>query len=295
LKILVIDSTGLSDITDRYRHYFAPHIKLIGHEPSKGYKKTASGPHGYQCGYYAGVLLNLLPDEEHELHFARIFDQDGGWIKGSENFILDTLDEVRPDIVTNSWGQDDGDIEWHEKSARRAWAPWAMQFRKLINEIGCVSFFAAGNDDRNDADDDVAFPQRIIPETANIIGSHNRSGKPSKFSGDGVGVQVTFWGERMMLLNQDGQWEVGSGTSFACPKAAGLCAYLKLSHYKWRQYVLAHATRPDQWSGYIPHPKWGYGSLEYRYQELLAELPDELQPPLPGRRKIAYMDMEKVR
>jgi hypothetical protein len=295
VKILVIDSTGLSDASDRYWRVFGSHIKLVGHEPSKGYGNTASGPHGYQCGYYAGILLNLLPDEEHEIHFARIFDQHGTWIAGSENFMLDILDEVRPDVVSNSWGQDDGDVSWQETQARRGWTGWTIKYRRLVNEIGCVSFFAAGNDDHNDADDDVAFPQRIIPETANIIGSHNRSGTPSRFSGDGVGVQVTMWGERVMLLDQDGKWEVGSGTSFSCPKAAGLCAYLGLSHYKWRQYVLEHATKPDEWGGKIPHPKWGYGSLEYRYQELLAELPDDIQPPLAGRRRLAYMDMERVR
>ena len=158
-------------------------------------------------------------------------------------------------------------------------------------------FFAAGNDDHNDADEDVAFPQRLLPEYANIIGSHNRAGRPSEFSGDGVGVQCVMWGENVALLNKYGKWERGSGTSFACPKAAGLCAYLGLDHFAWRKYVLAHSTRPDNWSGYLPHPKWGYGSPEYRYQEALALLPDELQPPaMRGgmRVKLQYMDRKKL-
>lgn len=293
MKVLIIDSTGLSDCSERYRKYFGQNIKLVGHEPSPGYAKTPSGPHGYQCGYYAGVLLNLV-EGEHEIHFARIFDKDGMWIKDSDDFILAAIDHVRPDIINNSWGMDDLDLPWGEQNGRDAWVRWSTQFRKLINECKAVPFFAAGNDDRNDADSDIAFPQRLIPEVANIIGSHNRAGKPSVFSGDGVGVQVAMWGERVMLLDQDGVWTLGSGTSFASPKAAGLCAYLGLDHFHWRKYVLAHSTRPDNWSGYLPHPKWGYGSLEYRYQEVLAMLPDELQPPAMRGRKLQYVNRKKL-
>lgn len=297
MKVLVIDSTGLSDCTDAYRSFFQPHIKLIGHEPSKDYGKLASGEHGYQCGYYAGVLLNLV-EGEHEIHYARIFDQHGTWIRGSEGFILDVIEKVNPDVVSCSWGMDDGDLPWGEKQGRDAWLSWSVQFRRLLKDKKTAVFFAAGNDDKNDADDDVAYPQRLLPEYANIIGSHNRAGRPSEFSGDGKGVQCVMWGEHVALLNKYGKWERGSGTSFACPKAAGLAAYLALDHYGWRKYILENATHPDKWSGYLPHPKWGYGSMEYRYQELLAELPDELQPPFLPRRKLAgeimYMDRMRV-
>lgn len=297
MKVLIIDSTGLSDVTDNYRSFFGPHIKLIGHEPAAAYKKVASGEHGYQCGYYAGVLLNLL-EGEHELHFARIFDQHDNWIRGVDKFILDVIADVQPDVVSNSWGMDDGDLPWGERDAQRAWASWAARFRLLMNNKKTAVFFAAGNDDKNDEDEDVAFPQRMLPEYANIIGSHNRAGKPSRFSGDGKGVNSVMWGENVALLNKYGKWERGSGTSFACPKAAGLAAYLQLDHYGWRKYVLENATHPDKWSGYLPHPKWGYGSMEYRYQELLAELPDELQPPHVSRKKrtgeIEYMDRKLV-
>jgi hypothetical protein len=294
MKILVIDSTALSDATDEYRSFFLPHIKLIGHEPSKGYAKTASGAHGYQCGYYAGVLLNLIPGD-HEIHFARIFDQNSEWIRGSEEFILDTISNVAPQIVTNSWGQDDGDIDYHERQAARSWSRWANRFRWVVNNSHTVSFFAAGNDDKNDPDDDVAFPQRLIPETANIVGSHNRSGKPSKFSGDGAGVQVTFWGERLPLLNGYGRWELGSGTSFSCPKAAGLCAYLGLDHFGWRKYVRENAKLPRDWAGKLPHPKWGEGSLEYSFQDALSLLPERFKSPASIlRRRLMYMDHKKL-
>lgn len=294
MKILVIDSTGLSDVSEEYRAYFGKNIALVGHEPTKSHAKTPSGPHGYQCGYYAGVLLNLV-DGEHELHFARIFDRDGYWIRGSENFILDVIADVRPDHVSNSWGQHDGDDPWSESSARRGWLAWSVAFRKLISEIGCTTFFAAGNDDNNDPDDDVAYPQRLVPEYANIIGSHNRKGRPSVFSGDGKGVQVTMWGERVPLLNGYGKWELGSGTSFACPKAAGLCAYLQHNHFSWRRFVREMAQRPKDWKGELPHPKWGDGSLEYMFQGALSLLPENKKPPVFGtRRPLIYVDFEKL-
>jgi hypothetical protein len=294
MRLLVIDSTGLSDVSDKYRSYFGKNIKLVGHEPSKAYGKTPSGAHGYQCGYYAGVLLNLIPGD-HEIHYARIFDQHGGWIRGSENFILDVIHEVSPQVISNSWGQHDGDDPFSERVARTGWIGWSSRFSSLVNGVSAVPFFAAGNDDVNDADDDVAYPQRLIPELANIIGSHNRGGRPSVFSGDGKGVQVTMWGERVALLDGDGKWSLGSGTSFSCPKAAGLCAYLQHDHFSWRRFVREMSQRPKNWAGVLPHRKWGEGSLEYVYQEALALLPEVLRPPVFGKRRpVTYMDFDKI-
>jgi hypothetical protein len=151
---------------------------------------------------------------------------------------------------------------------------------KFASVIGSSSVFcAAGNDDHNDADDDLSYPWRLVPHTCIVTGSHRRDGVPSVFSGDGKGVFLTMWGDRIPLLDQLGFWSVGSGTSFASPKAAGLCAYLKLGLLEFKDYVKSHATKPDQYSGYLPHNKWGYGSLEYRYQEASSTMPEDHRPP----------------
>ncbi|MCC6594241.1 MAG: S8/S53 family peptidase [Xanthomonadales bacterium] len=86
------------------------------------------------------------------------------------------------------------------------------------------SFHAAGNDDANDADPDVDYPQSERATRLHVIGSHNRAGVPSVWSGDRAGaVECSTWAEDIWL--HDGlRWEIGSGTSFACPKIAGLCA-----------------------------------------------------------------------
>lgn len=289
MKILITDSTGLSDVSDKYRSFFNSNIKLIGHEPSKSFVGLPSGEHGYQCGYYAGALLNLVKGD-HEIHFLRIFDSKNNWINGSENFILDVINDVEPDIVSNSWGMDDGDSAWGEKQGRKAWSLWSSQYEKLFREKQFVSFFAAGNDDKNDLDEDISFPQRLISDFTCVVGSHNKSGIPSRFSGDGFGVMVSMWGENVSLLNKYGKWERGSGTSFSCPKAAGLCAYLGLDFFTWKNFVLNNAQKPENWVGQLPHPKWGWGSLEYAYQKFLAKLPIVQQPPLILDGKVKYFD-----
>lgn len=294
MKVLVIDSTALSDCSERYRSYF-PRVKLRGIEPSSKYAKQKSGPHGYQCGYYAGVLLNEV-EGDHEIVYARIFDEQGAWIRGSENFVLDVIWKEKPDVVSCSWGMDDGDSPWGEKAGFEAWHAWAQQFKTLQRDQQFVAFFAAGNDDRNDADNDVAFPARNVSDFAVVVGAHTRGGKPSRFSGDGKGVQVAMWGENVPLLNGDGYWDVGSGTSFACPKAAGLCAVLQTKYAEFVQYAEQNCTTPKDWKGELPHPKWGWGSLEYRYQEYMAELPEEIKPPrIPPKALVArYVDRERV-
>ena len=288
MKVMVIDTVGGERFSNRYRAML-PGITLIGHEMED------YGPcqeHGYQCGYYAGVLLTAIPGA-HELHFVRCFDDDGRHIPYSESYMLHVIEDVRPDIITRSWGQHDGDIDWANTAARNAWAGWSAKYRELQRRLGFIDFGASGNDDgesshsaadNGDLDNDIAYPQRLMPGVSNVIGSMRRDGVPSRFSGDGIGVQCVMWGENVALLNHDGQWARGSGTSFACPKAAGLCAALRaenpaFDHAAWCGYVLKHATQPENWTGWIPHPKWGYGSLEYRYQERLARVLPEIQPP----------------
>lgn len=272
VKVLVIDTVGGDRFSQAFRSYF-PGMTLRGLEMNDD---GACQPHGYQCGYYAGVLLNHIAGP-HEIVFARIFDGNGVWIPESENWMLEVIEREKPDIVTRSWGQDDADSPLWARAGDMYWGRWVREYEHLQKLIGFVDFGAAGNDDHNDPDNDTSFPQRIM-EVANVIGSHNRQGIPSVFSGDGPAVQCVFWGENI-ALNSNGVWERGSGTSFACPKAAGLCAFLGLNTDNWRDMVKLRATRPDGWTGDLPHVKWGWGSLEHLYQAELQKLPAHLQPP----------------
>lgn len=276
MKVLVIDTVGNEGFSDYYMRYF-PGIKVTGFEPRRGLGMPH--PHGFQCGYYAGVLLTLLPaDNPRELCFARIFDADARPVENAMEWLLDIIQDAKPDIVTRSWGLWDSDSSTGDMMGRVQYGGWIEKYRLLRERIGFVDFGAAGNSDTNDADPDVDFPQQLMPDICNIIGSAQLGGKPSPFSGDGAGLQCVFWADQLPL-NSNGFWQRGSGTSFATPKAAGLCAYMRHSHVAWRDYVVTCATRPKDYNGVLPHPKWGWGNMEPHYQSALALLPDALRPP----------------
>jgi len=276
MKVLVIDTVGNEGFYEGYTKYF-PGVKITGHEPKRGLGMPH--PHGFQCGYYAGVLLSLLPaDQTRELCFARIFDADAMALEGSMDWLLEVIRESRPDVISRSWGLWDSDNPRGDMTGRVAYGAWTEKYRALQPELGFVDFGAAGNSDENDSDVDLDYPQQLMPDVCNIIGSAARGGKPSRFSGDGPGLQCLFWGQDVPLLT-NGFWQRGSGTSFATPKAAGLCAALGLDHARWRALVAAEAARPPTWTGPIPHPKWGWGNMEHAYQTMLARLPEALKPP----------------
>lgn len=283
MKVMIIDTVGGNRFSSAYKAYF-PNINL------RGLEMRNMGPcqaHGYQCGYYAGVLLNAIPGK-HEIVYVRNFDGRGSWIRGCEQWMLEVIEKEAPDYINRSWGQDDGDDVVSDMVAAGGWRRWVEQFLALQKTHGFVDFAAAGNGDFNDLDNDISYPQRLMSGVTNIIASHRQDGVPSTFSGDGPGVQCAMWGEDI-LLNDNGSWGIGSGTSFSCPKALGLCAALGLNTADWRKYVVNNTTKPEGWEGKLPHPKWGFGSLEYRYQERLAMLDDHLLPPYMGRARISKL------
>jgi len=181
-----------------------------------------------------------------------------------------------------------------------------------------MDFAAAGNDDSDDLDDDVDFPQRLMGYT-NAIGSRNRAGKPSYFSGDGPRVQCTTMAERIWLWGKEG-FQLGSGTSFADGKAAGVCAMEFevpvvirswgsadmdifshdsmaarwsdwVSRYAdvvghtgeedaWLEYVIRNGKIPADWVRGEHHNKFGYADIEDRWNSYIQDnVPLNLHPP----------------
>lgn len=301
MKILVVDTVGSSPVSDAYRAKL-PSFDFIGFEPPGFDSTQRCHDHGWQCGYYAGLLLSES-SERHLMGFARIFDGQGRPIRGSDQFILDVVKDFQPDIVTRSYGMWDNDDKLTDLYGQRAYSGWAREYESLSKEVGLLDFGAAGNNDaRVDYDWDVDYPQKIMPDCV-VVGSHNRKGIPSDFSGDGPQVTLSMWGESVYLLNGDGSWSYGSGTSFACPKAAGLAARAGISSSKhvMVDYIKRHATYPRDWPGTkLPHPKWGYGSLEHIYQSYMLELSESVLPPSIGWSSVSpsgvkkYQDMKEI-
>lgn len=270
-KIMIIDTQGPNGISDKYAALL-PNCTFRGYELG-GVAGTPCHPHGLMCGYLAGVIQQ----EPTEIIFVRIFDQQAKSIAFTEAWIFAVIEQERPDVINRSWGLWDQDTAMGEASGEAGWIKWAEKYAALQNELRFVDFAAAGNDDCNDADTDIDFPHRLMPECSNIIGSCRRDGIPSEFSGDGPGVQGVAWAERIYLCN-NGNWDLGSGTSFAAPKMAGVCALYGLSNKQWREYVRLKATRPKGFDSVVS-PKWGHGCLEHTWQEALSKVPERCHPP----------------
>ena len=269
-KIMIIDTQGPDGISDAYRNLL-PTCSIRGHQQPI-VAGTPCHPHGLMCGHLAG----LIQQDQTELIFVRIFDADAKAIPGAADWALDMIRLERPDVISRSWGAWDKDTDIGDMTGRIGWKKWAEQYAKLQMNIGFVDFAAAGNNDNNDPDPDVDYPHCLLP-TTNIIGSCQRNGVPSVFSGDGPGVQCVAWAERIYLCN-NGKFEIGSGTSFAAPKMAGLCALRKADQPEWARLVHAKATRPI--SSTLEHSvKWGFGCMEDLYQAALADIPTCFLPP----------------
>ena len=279
-KVMIIDSQG-EQITDVYRSLL-PGVAMRGVE-QKITRGTECHPHGALCGWNAAIPLigTGLP---FEIIFVRIFDKDAKWVDGSEEFILKTIAQERPNYISRSWGAWDGDDAMQNYWASVAFDEFVPEYKRLQAEIGFVDFGAAGNSDNNDADRDVDYPQVQMPEICNIIGACARNGVPTKWSGDGAGVQCVMWGHLVYSPDMTGRWILWSGTSAATPRACGACAALGDDLASWRRRLvnLPESCRPrGDWK--LPHPKWGYGCAEDLWQIFARRVPANLLPaPTPA-------------
>ena len=271
MKIMVIDSQGaaipqgLRDILDNCR--------FRGVEPpGQVTDPDRCHPHGVQVGYWAGVL-----QDDAEIVFVRIFDEDARPIAGATDWMLDVIADERPDYINRSWGLAQPDTRWGRMIGQAAYGQWVQRFQNLKSLIGFVDFGAAGNNGDWWPDNDVAYPQRLMPGSA-IIGSARRNGVASKFSSDGPEVQCVLTGENLMLF--DGvRWSIGSGTSFACPKACGLAAKHRLTQDEWESFCSIYGSKPEGYEDEQSN-KWGrHGNMSDRFQVDLARVPKRRLPP----------------
>lgn len=295
MKILIIDTQG-ELISDAYRAML-PGILLRGIEaPST--RGTPCHPHGSFCGWLCGIPIIGAGVQDVELIFVRIFDQNANAIEEAHQLILDAIEEEVPDYISCSWGAWDGDNPLTEQTMPELFADLLPEYTRLKEEIGFVDFWAAGNDDANDADNDIDFPQRKIPG-AFIVGAAAKSGVPMVWSGDGYGVSCVMWGDRVYSPDQAGRWTLWSGTSAATPKLCGAAAARIWSASQLNDALvkLDPTCRPSgQWE--LPHPKWGFGNAELYWQKFAQLVPPGLLPPTHRLTKqaidpIEYFDFRK--
>lgn len=275
-KLLIIDTQGEA-ISEEYQALL-PGAKLRGIEMETT-RGTSCHEHGALCGWLSAIPL-IGAGFEFEIVFVRVFDKDAVWIPNCESWMLDVIREEKPNYVSRSWGAADADSQLSEMYAQLSFSEWAAAYRALVAELGIVDFGAAGNSDENDADVDVDFPQRDLADVVNVIGACDRSGVPTKWSGDGAGVQCVMWADLVYSPDMTGKWVLWSGTSAATPKACGACAALGYTREQWLTKLknLPAGCRPaGDWT--LPHPKWGYGCAEDLWQNFARRVPAGLLPP----------------
>ena len=293
MKIAIVDTQGPNFIGAQYRALL-PGVRISGFEP-RAVRGTPCHAHGALCGWLAAAPV-VAAGRDLELVFVRCFDQQAGWIKDADAWILDRIEEIRPDYVSRSWGAWDGDDPLQRQMAYLSFAQFAKDYAPMIAPGGITDFGAAGNEDANDSDTDIAFPQAVLPR-CNIIGAHDRAGRPCKWSGDGANVSCCMWADRVWSPNAAGEWVLWRGTSAATPKACGAAAADGLLTEEWRLLAIDHAQRPRGYAAAeLPHPKWGYGSMEWAWQEPMKKLPANLRPPAPTvKGRISLFDYEVKR
>ena len=283
MKLLCVDSQG-EQIHSAYRDLL-PNIELRGTPTPEKWRDSICHEHGSLCGWLlalpaqAAILAGELA-EKVELVFCRIFDQNARFIPDSEERILEVIREERPAVVSRSWGQWDQDSQLGEWSGQLNWQEWAAEYAALQEEIGFLDVGAAGNEDENDKDDDIIYPQRLL-ENCCIVGAAHRSGKPAEWSGDGAGVLCIMWGDRVYSPDATGRWRLWSGTSAATPKFAGAAALRRLPTEDLKLAVMHEATRPTKavYANMTHHAKWGFGNWEEAWQRYARLMPSDLMPP----------------
>ena len=287
--LVIIDSQGPSGLPDAYTDLL-PMCRISGYEP-EAVIGTPCHPHGAMVGYLAGVVQ----PEYTSLIFLRIFDQRARAIPNGIEWALDTLWELdlHRATVCRSWGYHAGSDRLAHHMGTITYGPWAQRYSEWLEKTNSTDFGAAGNHDRNNKQDDISYPQRLLGERSNIIGSSNRVGIPSKFSSDGKGLQCLFWGENL-LLREPVKWTPGSGTSFATPKAAGASCAHGFDHAEWLHFMANNP--PDGWHAQPWHPKYGHGNREHLWQRLMLRVPSSLWPPAESTvaASPAWHDFEQV-
>lgn len=211
VKVAILD-TGRPD------HFDCPE-PIFSHNFTQ-YRSDADGNgHSTHCaGILAGRangkgVLGVAPAAQ--VGFCKVLGDDGS---GSNQSIVAGIDKAIAegvDIISMSLGGGyDRSIEAAIKRAVKA---------------GIFVITAAGNDGAQGNENTIGFPARLDDTIA--VAAYNERGLLSDFSSRGPEIDVAFPGEEILSCWLGGKYRRLSGTSMACPFAAGVVA-LMLSYQR---------------------------------------------------------------
>lgn len=264
MRIVILDSWATPP-HPLYRNKF-PNAEYNTYQPD--YLRTVpQHPHG---GWVASMVLQQL-ERPVEIHFVRIFGERGEFAVQDWEWVTDTIGTIAPNYIVCSWGVPDNDSQLGEFWQLALFdGDWIQRW--LTATSLATTFWASGNSDKNDFDDDVDAPQKFLfhKDTTGqyVIGSNNLNGIPSKFSGDGVDVRVMYPGENVYSVDPtDGSWLMWSGTSAAAPAACGDCASKLLVDRQVEEYFEREASRARAYQYMADrHKKAGWGSMNHQFE-----------------------------
>lgn len=225
-------------------------------------------PHG---GWVASLIAQQLgPFTATHIDFVRMFDRNGSFVL-SDSAWKETVYHIaalKPQYICCSWGMADGDSPLGELTQRKMFDDdWVYLWQESVGNADV--FWAAGNDDNNDEDDDIDAPQKfLVTGRDHIIGSDRFDGVPSKFSGDGR-VDCMYPGENTYSLDPlSGDWVKWSGTSAAAPSALGDILSNNIGRAEAiKAYWKATASKATRFRFQTsPHPKAGVGSMNPQFE-----------------------------
>ena len=300
IRIAVRDTQGPQALSVEARNAL-PHVEFSGWSP-EGVDPVVTHPHGFMCSWFAAILH--FP-KTVKVRFYQKFHADGKYVGAqAEREMESDIIDFAPTDVNNSVGAKWDDIKDNPAmvEAYKLDAEWWEGVKEKCGNPR--DNWAAGNEEnpdlrKNDAEDDVAAPQRFMSEAV-IVGSTDVEGIPSGFSSDGPRVDCSGWGEYRWLLEFD-KWVAGSGTSFSCPEVCGIRSVLGLDYDAFMARLKADplfGTRPEGWTLGEHHWKFGYANLMSEFQWLLRErVPVIMWPPHAEVREqeLAWMDMKDLR
>jgi len=266
-KVVVLDSYA-GKPCKKYLDTFS-NVTFYSYEPHelRGVKVHGHG------GWVASLICQQVPEDKNiSVYFVRIFNDKGGFGLDDEGMAraMQYVKGVKPDYICCSWGMADGDNALQELTQRLMFDDnWIALWSDSIGHADV--FWAAGNDDNNDADPDIDAPQKYMVYDTNqhIVGADRFNGVPCVFSGDGEGVDVMYPGEDTYSLDADsGKWVKWSGTSAAAPSAIGDIIANGVGHgVSVKRYWELTASRATRYLGMTErHNKAGWGSMNYSFE-----------------------------
>lgn len=275
-QIIILDTIG--NRAAIHEGYFRrlPFVHKWGfHSPPSQAGKTRQHEHGGMVAEKA--LLPLWNDPAGvACHFVQAFD-DRGDFDMDRAWAFDVIREIAgagPAWMNCSWGAyGQGAASMPDRIEATAWREFLVEMSGRVRAT-----WAAGNFGNYDpADQDNEFPASLLSDLSDKIGSADRDGTPSDYSGDSTLAPPAgvYWATDVALLNPStGAYDRGSGTSFAAPKHSGTIAALGILEQTAAELLVESAVRPALVPAKsLPNPKWGWGWLEAFYQELVKDCP----------------------